>query len=63
MAVPPVTELYHCIVPALAVAERVNVPASHLESPVVPVIVGNGETVTVTVAVLLQPAALVPVIV
>lgn len=46
--VPPVGALYQLIVPALAVALNVKVPASHLLAGVVPVIVGIVFTVATT---------------
>ena len=46
--VPPVAALYQLIVPALAVAPNTTVPVPHLESGVVPVIVGIALTVAVT---------------
>jgi hypothetical protein len=45
---PPVDAAYQLIVPALAVAPKVTVPAPHLEFGVVPVIVGIAFTVAVT---------------
>ena len=45
---PPVLAPYQLIVPALDVAPRVTVPASHTEPGVVPVILGLDVTVTVT---------------
>ena len=38
---PPVALLYQLIVPLLALAPKVTVPASHLDKGVVPVIVGG----------------------
>ena len=46
--VPPVNASYQLIVPALALAPKVNVPVSHLEAGVVPVIVGVEFTVAIT---------------
>ncbi len=46
---PPEDAAYQLIVPALAVAPNATVPVSHLESVVVPVIVGISLTVTVHV--------------
>jgi hypothetical protein len=37
---PPVGSLYQFITPALGVASKVTVPASHLDNGVVPLIVG-----------------------
>ena len=45
---PPVAAAYQLIVPALAVAPNVTVPVPHLESGVVPVMVGTVFTVAVT---------------
>ena len=45
---PPALDEYQLIVPALDVAPRVTVPASHTEPGVVPVMVGLDVTVTVT---------------
>ncbi len=45
---PPVLAAYQLIVPALAVAPSVTVPASHTDPGVVPLIVGLAVTVTVT---------------
>ncbi len=47
---PPEDAAYQLIVPALAVAPNATVPVPHLESGVVPVIVGIAFTVAVTVA-------------
>ncbi len=45
---PPEDAAYQLIVPALAVAPNATVPVPHLESGVVPVIVGIAFTVAVT---------------
>jgi hypothetical protein len=45
---PPVDAAYQLIVPALAVAPKATVPVPHLESGVVPVMVGMSFTVAVT---------------
>ena len=45
---PPVELLYQLIVPPLALAPKVIVPASHLDNGVVPVIVGVVFTVATT---------------
>ena len=45
---PPVDAAYQLIVPPLAVAPKVNVPASQRASGVVPVIVGANPIVAVT---------------
>ena len=45
---PPVASLYQFITPALGVASRATVPASHLDNGVVPVIVGEAFTVATT---------------
>ena len=45
---PPEDAAYQLIVPALAVAPNTTVPVPHLESGVVPVIVGISLTVAVT---------------
>ncbi len=45
---PPEDAAYQLIVPALAVAPNTTVPVPHLESGVVPVIVGIAFTVAVT---------------
>ncbi len=45
---PPVALLYQLIVPLLALAPKVTVPASHLDKGVVPVIVGVVFTVATT---------------
>jgi hypothetical protein len=48
-ATPPVGFAYQLIVPALAVADKLRVPASQRLEPVTPVIVGSLVTVAVTV--------------
>ena len=45
---PPEDAAYQLIVPALAVAPNATVPVPHLESGVVPVIVGIAFTVAIT---------------
>ena len=45
---PPVAAAYQLMVPALAVAPNVTVPVPHLESGVVPVMVGTVFTVAIT---------------
>ncbi len=45
---PPEDAAYQLIVPALAVAPNTTVPVPHLESGVVPVIVGISLTIAVT---------------
>ena len=45
---PPVAAAYQLMVPALAVAPNVTVPVPHLESGVVPVMLGTVLTVAVT---------------
>lgn len=52
VAPPPVNATYQLIVPELAVAPNVTVPASHLAAGVVPVIVGVGVTVAITAVLL-----------
>ena len=59
--VPPVAAVYQLMVPELAVACKFKVPGPHLELSVVLVMVGNEFTVSVNVAVLMHPLALVPV--
>ena len=60
MLEPPVTALYQLIVPALAVAPKVSVPAKQRLAGVVAVMVGNTFTVKVSV-VALQPPVVVKV--
>jgi hypothetical protein len=45
---PPVGSLYQFITPALGVASKATVPASHLDNGLVPVIVGEAFTVATT---------------
>ena len=47
-ALPPLGTLYQLSVPALAVAPRIKVPASHLEFGVMAVMVGTVLTVAMT---------------
>ena len=45
---PPVDAAYQFMVPALVVAPKATVPVPHLESGVVPVMVGMSFTVAIT---------------